>query len=137
VCEVQPVEYPPPQVRVIDPHAFQRGMQLMVALGLREPSQRLRLRQVVSFAYVLLRSPFYDTERKCLRPRLLLACRTGPMRLFTRVRETGILRTSALGRSRNFMRVREICCYPNGLMTKARVYQVPAANAVKAPAIKR
>ena len=55
MCEVQPVEYPP-QVRVIDPHALQCGMQLMVALGLREPSQRLRLRQVVSFAYVFLPS---------------------------------------------------------------------------------
>jgi hypothetical protein len=94
VGEVQPVEYPP-QVRVIDPHAFQRGMQLMVALGLREPSQRLRLRQLVSFAYVLLPSPFYDTERKCLRPRLLLAHRTRPMRLFTRgVRGRGILGSS-------------------------------------------
>jgi hypothetical protein len=32
------------------PHTRQRGMQLMVTLGLREPSKRLALGQVVTFA---------------------------------------------------------------------------------------
>jgi hypothetical protein len=49
MCEVQLVEHPP-QVRVIDPHALQGGVQLMVTLGLGEPPQSLLLGQVVAFA---------------------------------------------------------------------------------------
>ncbi len=69
--EVQPVEHPP-QVRVIDPHALQGGVQLMVTLGLGEPPQGLLLGRVVAFALtevpireILRASPVGGASRSC------------------------------------------------------------------------
>src|SRR5215204_181143 len=50
VRQVHPVEHLP-KVWVMDPHALQGGVQLMVPFGLGEPLQSLLLGQVVAFAH--------------------------------------------------------------------------------------
>ena len=72
MCEVQPVEHLP-QVGVIDPHALQGGVQLVVSLGLGEPPEGLLLLgQVVALAptevpirEILRTSPVGGASRSC------------------------------------------------------------------------
>jgi hypothetical protein len=60
VREVHPMEYLP-KVRVMDPHALQGGVQLMVPFGLGEPAQGLLLLgQVVVFAHGLFVLPSWS-----------------------------------------------------------------------------
>src|SRR5215210_877520 len=92
---MQPVEYSP-QVRMIQPHALQGGVQFMVALRLGEPPQGLLLGQVVAFAHGLCSLPrvLHHTERKSVGAGVILSQRSKETGIACELRPNGVLRSS-------------------------------------------